>query len=27
VRVRCRRKKVHVRCLISWWVSCLLSWL
>jgi len=22
VRVRCRRKKVHVRCLISWWASC-----
>jgi len=23
LRVRCRRKKVHVRYLISWWVSCL----
>jgi len=22
VRARCRRKKVHVRYLISWWVSC-----
>jgi len=22
VRVRCRRKKVHVRYLTSWWVSC-----
>jgi len=21
-RVRCRRKKIHVRCLISWWAFC-----
>jgi len=26
LRVRCRLKKVHVRYLISWWVSCSL-WL
>jgi len=25
VRVRCRRKNVHVRYLISWWVSCIYS--
>jgi len=25
-RVRCRRKEVHVRYLISWWVSCLIPW-
>jgi len=23
VRVECRRKTVHVRCLISWWASCI----
>jgi len=27
VRVRCRRKKVHIRYFISWWVSCFVWYL